>query len=353
MQYHFAVPAKVFADGHVSGAAVLESVGARLRNNDAIRLTSISFAELDLWSRDVLWTSYAPDRACFRFIDYQGTGDDYADGHSAATAHASYTGVQVALDTGSGAHYVATPEIKVDNLSFRYDSLYTGENGFQSWVPATSYYEHSVVNACFTTTHPLAEEHTVSWSMTDAYQRWIMHFDFAIEGGGATLTSSPPEPSADAPSAPTAAPSSSPPPPPPPVSSSTNGASGRYEGDATSTIALRTTPSTAPRTGTSRARVDLIEEGDTLTLDFNHGCTLHAHRKGPHATTASIVSGQTCTFNEGVSEAKVRITHGKLTLSGTELQISYAADMTVTQHVGGKSATAPGTMSVTLTAHRR
>lgn len=347
-EYHYPIPVKVFSDGHVGGAAELESVGGRMRNLNDIRIDPGTLAELDLWNRSALWVSDAPDRSCFRFIDYQGTGDDYADGHSSSSTHASYTGVKVALDTGSGAHYVAEPDVRVDNLSFRFDSLYSGENGYQSWVPATAYYEHSVVNACFSPTRPLAGEHTVSWSMTDSFKRWIMHFDFTIEGGGATLTSasqSPvPDPGAD---------SAAPPAPPPSASITQQGVTGRYAGDVSTTVTLHTKPSTAPSSATRKGEVELVEDGDTITIKLDQDCALRARRKSPHASAATILPGQTCNLNGSGSEVRMRITRGQLSLSAGDLEVSYTADMTVTQHAGGKSATAPGTMQLTIKAHHR
>jgi hypothetical protein len=327
-----AVPVEV-AGGQVTAYKVLSNVGDEMAMKAGIRVVSPSIDELRTWQTVVELTSYSPDRACFRLTDYQFVADDYADGGGASSNPSDFTTAQLALDTASGQHYVATPTAALAHMTFRYEGYITEVGVPPRWVPGVSHYLRSVVDACFDTTKPLAEEKGARWTIKNKAEHWELAFDLAIGGAAGTAARSvaaarPVQP------APAPAPATAPAPAPAPTTFV-----GRWRGEASMVMSI----GEKKETGRSDLTIAVTEAtGSEIAVRFEDGsfdCAIRARVSG---RLANVVGGQVCKLEQGKSSYKFRTEKTQLQLTATGIQLVIELD--ASRKIKGK--TEKGTVSI-------
>lgn len=300
--------------GQLVAYKVTGSVGDDQAGKAGIRVVSPSLDELRTWERAVELASYSDERVCFRWTDYQGTGDEWGDGQATQNTPADYTKTQMLLDTPSGKHYVGgVPTVDATPLSFQYMSYATDNDLPPRWIPAVSHFERDIVEECFTTDAPLADEASARWTIKGS--RWEVSFDFAFGGSG--------------PVGPKTATASRPPevrvPPPKPAPAHPVSFIGRWGGDVAVTLVE------GKHTDEVNAHVTLAiaDAGDDMIeLAFEGGqfdCPIRATVTDRRAT---IAGGQVCKVARGKNTFTLKTLATEMALSDTGLALAIVLKST-------------------------
>lgn len=165
------------------------NAGATGRQATGVRGQRPSLAELDTWQDSAVWVSYLPTRSCFGLVDYTYTDSDFAVGDGVKSIirppdYAHETFRIVTPSTGEKG-ITAVPHVTTAALQVNYESYYVDR-----WVPAVDHWIRNVVDVCFDTPTPLAQEPWVKFRFTNknaAKAGAVVTVTFAVQGGGAQV----------------------------------------------------------------------------------------------------------------------------------------------------------------------